>query len=117
MAQHLSEFDGPPVFSTGFLKSESVLQEADRITQERGEVYGPPIENHSCTAELVLAYLKRKYGTASFDAEDVCWFNVLQKISREANQSKRDNRVDIAGFVKNLDEVRRALGYKDGEGQ
>ncbi len=115
MAQHRSEFDGPPVFSTGFSKSESVLQEADRITEERGQDYGPPIDNHSCTAELVSAYLSRKYGTFSIDAEDVCWFNILQKISREANSHKRDNLVDVAGFIKNLEEVKD--GNKDGEDQ
>lgn len=88
---------------------ESVLQEADRVTEERGRVYGAPIDNHSCTASLVSAYLQRKYGEGHIiDAEDVCWFNVLQKISREANTPKHDNLVDVVGFVKNLDEVRKA---------
>ncbi len=116
---HRSEFDGPPVnhYSTvnvemGAIKSRivrsphSILQEADEITEDRGEFYGPPSENHACTAALVTAFLQRKYRIdLTLDGEDVCWFNILQKISREANSHQRDNLVDVAGFVKNLDEV------------
>ncbi len=43
----------------------------------------------------VLPYL------LTVDDEDVCMFNVLQKVSRHANFRKRDNYVDIAGYARN----------------
>ncbi len=121
---HRSEFDGPPIFSPDFQNGksgytepvpddkptfeESVLQEAERITKERGVGYGHPLDNHTCTASLLSSYIGRKYGvTLPIDAEDVCWFNILQKISREANSQKHDNLADVAGFVKNIDDIRK----------
>jgi hypothetical protein len=86
------------------VKYEDIAQEASAIVEERGESYGPPSENHSCTASFWRDYIKRRYNVElPLDAEDVCWFNVLQKISRQAHVRKRDNSVDIIGFVINSD--------------
>lgn len=83
-----------------------IALEAKEIVEERGQSYGPPSENHACTADLWNAYLWRRgllaFGEA-LDQEDVCVLNVLQKISRQANTRKRDNLVDILGFVINID--------------
>lgn len=91
--------------------SESVLEEAQRLVHgDRGEDYGHPLDNHTTTANLLEAYLWRKYGLDALpmglDAEDVCWFNILQKCSRDANAPKRDSLVDVAGYAENIQIVR-----------
>lgn len=89
------------------IRDRSVLEEAQELIHgDRNTDYGHPLDNHSATAELVRAYLRRKYGTAEFDADDVCVFNVLQKISRLANTpDHRDSLVDIAGYVGNVEMI------------
>lgn len=94
-------------------QQESVLEEAARLVAgKRGSDYGKPIDNHTTTANLFLFYVWRKYdpdtrlGDIEFDAEDVCWFNILQKCSRDANAPTRDNAVDVAGYAENLQMVR-----------
>lgn len=89
--------------------TESILQEAQRLIHgDRNASYGHPLDNHSTTAEMVTAFLRRKYGRGmpKLDAEDVCWFNVLQKVAREANVHKRDNGVDICGYAGNVEMIR-----------
>ena len=85
-------------------EDNSILAEAARITQgDRRASYGVPLDNHSCTAELWTAWLRRRYGAAvpALTAEDVCLMMVMQKCAREANTPKRDNLVDIAGYAAN----------------
>lgn len=81
----------------------SVLAEAKAaVDGARNRDYGPPNVNHGCTAALVEAYLQRKYGVATFDALDVCAFNILQKISRLAHTpDHHDSLVDICGYSRN----------------
>lgn len=89
--------------------TQSVLDEARRLVHgARSADYGHPLDNHVTTAELFSAYLDRKYGSSAceIDADDVCWFNVLQKCSRDADTPKRDNLVDVAGYAENLQIVR-----------
>lgn len=95
----------------------SVLQEAQEIIHgERNESYGEPADNHSTTAHLFKVWYRRKYGVdVFFDADDVCWFNVFQKISREANCSRRDNLVDIAGYVGNIEMMQERAELLDKE--
>jgi hypothetical protein len=85
----------------------SVADEAHEAVQARMAAYGPPAVNHGCTADLWTAYLRRRglldEDCQGLDAEDVCWLNVLQKISREANERKRDNLVDVVGYAVNVD--------------
>jgi len=72
---------------------------------ERGAAYGPPAENHARTARFWSAYMRnRGYEFKPLTADDVCFFNLLQKISRcmgEAGPSK-DTLQDIQGFAENL---------------
>ena len=85
-------------------RPESVLDEAGRITAgDRHSSYGEPLDNHQCTADLLTAFMRRKYGAQlpAFTAEDVCMINILQKCAREANTPKRDNLVDICGYARN----------------
>lgn len=79
--------------------SETVLQEASRITSsDRNKTYGPPRDNHTRTAELWSAYLG-----VPITYRQVCWMNVLQKASRDANAPGRDNLVDGCGFLRNIE--------------
>ena len=90
----------------------NILIEANNIVHgDRNKAYGHPEDNHTTTAILFSHFLKRKYGkgmgtTPLLDAEDVCFFNILQKISRAANSYRRDNLVDIAGFAANIEMIK-----------
>ena len=85
----------------------NILQEADEITEGKRNVdYGHPFINHGQTADMWTAFLKAKLKSgASFTPAEVCWMNILQKISRETNKPKRDNKVDIAGFARNVEMI------------
>ena len=69
---------------------KSILDEAQEIVHgDRNRDYGHPLDNHACTGQMMTAYMDRKYGTdeAHLDAEDVCIFNTLQKVSRLSSVS------------------------------
>jgi hypothetical protein len=86
--------------------SEDPLVEAIDITDNsRNQSYGKPEENHGRTAGLWTQYLGLK-----INARQVCVMNILQKISRDAANPKRDNIVDIAGYVRNIWMVEEGLG-------
>jgi hypothetical protein len=89
----------------------NVLAEAARVVSgDRQHSYGHPRENHGCTAVMWTAYLTRKYGADqhALDARDVCMLNALQKISRDANRPKRDNLIDVAGYMRNAEMIDEA---------
>lgn len=88
--------------------TRNVMEEAnDIVNGDRQESYGHPLHNHSVTAAMMSFFLTRKYSKqVLLDAEDICWFNVFQKISREANMAKRDNLVDVIGYVANIEMIR-----------
>jgi hypothetical protein len=74
---------------------KSVCQEAQELTTgDRASSYGHPLDNFTRTANLINA----RFGT-SFSAEDFAEIMILCKIGRQANASKRDNIVDIAGYA------------------
>lgn len=79
----------------------TVLDEAAAVVDgPRRADYGTPSENHGRTAALWSAYLG-----IPITARQVCMLNVLQKISRDARAAKRDNLVDIAGYVRNVEMI------------
>ena len=88
----------------------NILEEANDIVHgDRNTSYGDPSGNHETTAILFSHFLSRKYGkgtTPLLNAEDVCIFNILQKISREASSHRRDNLVDIAGYAANIEMIK-----------
>lgn len=93
--------------------SESILQIAQNIVDgARQQAYGHPDDNHSCTAEMVHAFLCRKYGQeGELDALDVCVVNILQKISRLANTPDHlDSLVDICGYARNYQMILERRG-------
>jgi len=87
--------------------NENILQEADRITAaDRNKDYGSPFVNHSCTAALWSTWLARRFDVVlPLTATDVCFLNILQKVSRAGNSAKvkRDTIVDLAGFSRNIE--------------
>jgi hypothetical protein len=91
---------------------ETILQEAARITSgDRQRDYGHPADNHQCTAVLWASWLQRRYGIAMpLTAEDVCFLNILQKLSRAANSTTRDSLVDLAGYASNIEQIRNRSG-------
>jgi hypothetical protein len=97
--------------STESQSNTSILKEAESLIYgDRNQQYGHPLDNHSTTAAFFNAYLAalRRRGKHELDAEDVCWLNVLQKVSREATTGarKRDTAVDVAGYAGNVEMVR-----------
>lgn len=98
----------PPPAASRRPRTESILEEAGRLVDgHRGEHYGEPLDNHGATAEMFAVYLERKYGIRlPLDAEDTCWFNILQKASRDAEKPNRDNLVDVAGYAENIQRIR-----------
>ena len=80
----------------------TILEEAaELVNGARQASYGHPAINHGTTAELWAIYLGRKNPGVEITAEDVCFMNMLQKISRHMNSPKRDNLVDLAGYAEN----------------
>lgn len=87
--------------------SKNVLEEANEIIHgARNESYGHPLENHGLTAKYWSVYLDAKNGFA-ITAEDVCFLNILQKISRSQSgvDVTRDTLVDIAGYAGNVEMI------------
>ena len=94
----------------------SVLEEAEEIIHgDRNRYYGHPLDTHGCTAAMWSAYLSRCYRTdIILTPEDVCWMNVLQKVSREANKANRDNMIDAAEYVGNVEMIQQERERRDG---
>lgn len=86
----------------------SILEDAIvAVGGARLEDYGHPLVNHTRTAALWTAYLRERI-TGEVTAEDVCFLNILQKVSRSMAQSERvkeDTLVDIAGFAENVERI------------
>lgn len=74
------------------------------INGERQDVYGAPEDSFKLIAQYWSTYLGSK-GHALIDgrdiinADDVALMMTLLKVAREANQHKRDNIVDAAGYL------------------
>ena len=80
---------------------KSILEEAPEIVHgDRNRDYGHPLDNHGLTAQLWSAYTG-----SDITAEDVCFINIQQKISRMRTSGTitRDGLVDIAGYAANIE--------------
>lgn len=85
-----------PLTGAGTAATESVLEEAQRLVHgPRGADYGHPIDDYTRTGRMWGAIL----GIPDIDPRVCCLMMVAVKISREVNASKRDNRVDMAGYA------------------
>ena len=77
---------------------ESTLQEAHRLVHgDRGAAYGHPYDDYSRTSRLWEALLGLQEGTIG--PRKAALMMALMKASREINQHKRDNLVDLAGYA------------------
>jgi hypothetical protein len=81
------------------------------LVSNRGSDYGTPAENHQLTADLFGLWMQRRSevhgGAVTMTAEDVCVFNVMQKLSRLAFVTKDDSWFDIAGYAENVAMLRK----------
>lgn len=76
-----------------------VLEEATEIINGgRQDVYGCPEISFSLIAKYWRTYLQHKKNL-EITPSDVAMMMTLFKIAREANQHKRDNIVDAAGYL------------------
>lgn len=89
----------------------------DRIKEtmaSRRSEYAHPQDNHQLTADLFELWWKAKcqyrlerdqYGPGGrmpFTAEDICIFNIFQKLSRIAFATHDDSLLDIVGYAENI---------------
>mgnify|MGYP006969344678 CR=1 FL=1 len=80
--------------------SDNILHEADRLTAaDRQDAYDHPRSNHAQSAELITALLRRKL-TEPITPREFALIMVCVKLSRDSYKPKRDNLVDIAGWVR-----------------
>ena len=80
-------------------KRGRVLEKAmEIINGERQDVYGSPESSFSLIAKYWRTYLQHKKNL-EITSSDVAMMMTLFKIAREANQHKRDNIVDAAGYL------------------
>jgi hypothetical protein len=82
-------------------RSDSVLVEAEEIVNgPRQHDYGHPLDNFAHTAALWSPILG-----IVVTPEQVALCMVQLKVSRECHRPKRDNLVDMAGYVATLQKV------------
>lgn len=82
---------------------EGFASQVLKIVAERGSEYGTPSENHQVAADLLSTWATRRFGSPiKFSAEDVCAFNVIQKLGRLAFKTKDDGWLDVAGYTENV---------------
>lgn len=78
-------------------ESETVLQEADRITnQQRRDKYGPPAVDFA----KVQGMAKALWGRGPEDEAEHALYMVFVKLAREQHSHQRDNIVDAIGYLK-----------------
>ena len=83
----------------------SILAEADNIAgEDRSRDYGHPLINHQRIAAIWNVQLAGIL-TAPITPRQVAFMMIGVKLAREANTPKRDNLVDIAGYVKCIDMI------------
>lgn len=99
---------------TTALIPETVLEEAQRIVYgDREQTYGHPAKNFDATADLWNAWIKAKYGAApQLNRFDVAMMMVQLKVAREAHMHKRDNLVDVSGYIACIQKI---IDYESAE--
>lgn len=83
---------------------DSILHRAYSLVHgDRGENYGPPVEDFTRTGRMWGAIL----GIPDVPPEKVAMCMAALKMSRECNAPLRENRIDMAGYAETLDMVRQ----------
>jgi len=82
---------------------KAILQEALEISGEsRQRDYGHPLINHERIAAFWNVQLAGKL-TAPIEPREVALMMISLKLAREIATSKRDNLVDVCGYVNCID--------------
>ena len=74
---------------------------SNTINGERQDMYGAPEDSFEFIGFLWGKYL----GMGKLRASDVAFMMVQYKLARQMNQDKRDNLVDMAGYLGILDDI------------
>lgn len=89
----------------------SVMEEAHRLVKgDRGKDYGHPLDDFTRTGKLWGTIL----GSEAVSAEKVALCMAALKISRECNGHKRDNLVDVCGYIGTLEMVHDEIAKRGG---
>lgn len=95
---HIQKATGPSTNAP----SVSVLEEALLLTTgPRQKAYGSPGQDFTRTAGMLTSLLGLQ--SRPITAEEVGLIMICVKMSRQMHQRKRDNLVDIAGYVNCVD--------------
>ena len=84
-----------------------VIEEAGRLASiDRQATYGHPSENWQRIVDAFAPLLKDKLKDGeTFDVHDYWRLMVVTKLSRDVHRPKRDNKVDIVGYVQCAQQV------------
>jgi hypothetical protein len=90
----------------------NILEEANQIAGDnRQRDYGHPKINHDRIAAIWNVQLGNKL-KEPIAAREVALMMIGVKLAREVNTPKRDNLLDIAGYVRCIDLIDEAEGNK-----
>ena len=85
-------------------ETESILSEAERIVNgERQADYSDPVANFKHIADIASAIMAK-----DITAEECCIVMIAVKLARENYKHKRDNLVDLAGYVEILNRIKES---------
>jgi hypothetical protein len=85
-------------------ETESILSDAERIVNgERQADYSDPVANFKRIAEIASAIMAK-----DITAEECCIVMIAVKLARENYKHKRDNLVDLAGYVEILHRIKES---------
>ena len=85
-------------------ETESILSEAERIVNgERQADYSDPVANFNRIASIASAIMAK-----DITAEECCIVMIVVKLARENYKHKRDNLVDLAGYVEILNRIKES---------
>jgi hypothetical protein len=84
----------------------NILKRADELVNgDRGADYGHPSDDFGCSAAILRALVKRRYGVdVPFTPDFIgLLMAVAIKGSREAGKHKTDNVADMAGYAQTIE--------------
>jgi hypothetical protein len=85
-------------------ETESILSEAERIVNgDRQADYSDPVENFKRIAEIASAISKKELSPTT-----CAIVMIAVKLARESYKHKRDNLVDLAGYVEILHRIKES---------
>ena len=89
-------------------RGERIYTDASNtINGERQDMYGAPEDSFNTIGLLWSIYLESRHDVIlDINPEDVAFMMVQYKMAREMNQHKRDNLVDMVGYLGILDDIR-----------